>query len=275
MLISVFTASEPHPHNMPTHCSWDSILKRISYHFRVIYFCRARSDHFLILFQSTAPQIAVSPPLLGKGRWAAAGDSSPSGLLSLQGNARPSKEAWIAAVWEQFSLFTIVPEVKSPTLYTSPYTNQTSWKRKGAKAGHSTPPAGMDTAERAHDFASAQHLGCPNPSSKGLCFREGSWRWQHASPEGSVRSLQQSSVPPGLETNSAHRITNLQCQPQKTGTTAAEEGLFLSPKRRKKESGLPHAPRHMLAPHGAGSSSRSSTVLNQELGTEPLLNRQI
>lgn len=83
---------------MPTHCSWDSILKRISYHFRVIYFCRARSDHFLILFQSTAPQIAVSPPLVGKGRRAAAGDGNPSGLPSLQGKVRPSKEAW----WQQF-----------------------------------------------------------------------------------------------------------------------------------------------------------------------------
>lgn len=195
VLISVFTALEPHPHNMPTHCSWDSILKRISYHFRVIYFCRARSDHFLILFQSTAPQIAVSPPLLGKGRRAAARDSNPSGLLSLQGNTRPSKEAWIAAVWEQFSLFTFVPEVKSPPLHTSPYTNQTSRKRKGAKAGHSTPPAGMDTAERAQAWAPtwlrlSSALGMSQSLLQGLVFQGGklkmatclSWRKREEPP---------------------------------------------------------------------------------------------
>lgn len=255
---------------MPTHCSWDSILKRISYHFRVIYFCRARSDHFLILFQSTAPQIAVSPPLVGKGRRAAAGDGNPSGLPSLQGKVRPSKEAW----WQQFK--SNFPSSQSFQRWKALHSILTLTKQ----AGRGTEPR-QDTAllllgwiqpkepKRGPkpDFSPAQHLGCPNPSYKGLRFRERSWRWGHPSPEGSVRSFQQSSVPPGLETHSAHRIPHLQCQPQRTGTTAAEEGLFLSPKWRKKETGLPRPPerpkpqagpsrcRHFL-PHQHGAETR-------------------
>lgn len=54
------------PATLPTQRSWDSILKWISYHFRIIYFCRAWSDHFLILFQSTAPQIAVPSQRQGR-----------------------------------------------------------------------------------------------------------------------------------------------------------------------------------------------------------------
>lgn len=81
--ISSLTSSHPRcsflssQHRTPTtHCSWDSILKWISYHFRIIYFCRAPSDHFLILFQSTAPQIALTT-LMGKGRRTAAGRQQP------------------------------------------------------------------------------------------------------------------------------------------------------------------------------------------------------
>lgn len=214
------------PSTLPTQCSWDSILKCISYHLRIIYFCRAWSDHFLILLQSTAPQIAVW--LQGRGR---EGEQQPhtqvalagcplSTLLSLSHSPDAAKQRGLS------NRVRATTPSHSHSWGKIPSTPPLHSLRKLKEEGDSTsPPPGNNAApEHKHQPSPTSPLlgtACPTPPHRSGFPRRQPSTWE-PSPATQTRDIsfpkesleagkpsgfQQLFAPTGPETCSALRVT--------------------------------------------------------------------
>lgn len=158
------------PTTLPTQCSWDSVLKWISYHFRIIYFCRARSDHFLILSQSTAPQIAVPPQ-----RWGRGGERQQDAAVPLASSPLSVSISWSHGLAQQNK------EVLSGQVRSTAPSHSCSWgktpsiplvyslqKLKDSPGKDTAPGPKRQPSPSSHPLGEA----CPAPSSQAQLTQE-------------------------------------------------------------------------------------------------------